>query len=756
MGANGKLTEITQEFVSTARETLETLYAIPTVSKAKLLKSEVEGIYSVEYETKQLDFVREVPRTYSSQATIKIDGSATVISKTSAVELVGVSGSKTIEIDGKLFGVVLRSTETKGSKKRFVEVWENNVLEKSMEVTNIHGEFYADETFGGVAWSPSGRYIAYVAEPKEFDAFKPRGFKKNEENENSFGGMADPRRYEFNEDYGETFTGKRPPVLFVVDVDEESIKQVEGELGGRKDISPGQPIWMKETESEELVFTGYIVEPRHLGQVYCMNRPSQLFSCDAEGNGLRNLTDTSETARSPRVAPDHKSVVYLSSNPFGAHSGASRLVRVWGSSGEREEIIPIVDLPSKDSVGGLPARFPGLFTLYLPKDPWVQVGEKTFLFCETIWNSSNAVIAVDIEAKKVSKIAFPRYNQGSMSFLSEANGIVLMAYSNPAKCGEIVAGHISVNGSDVSVDNYSDLGLIAAKTKGAKLIEEGIEWSVLEYPERTEFLETILTKPKMKTELQKFFWGDSLPPLAVYPHGGPHATFVCGINMIPTFLTILGFVVAQVNYTGSLGFGQKSVDSLVGRIGDLEVDEIVYVAKDLGEKMVVDAGRMVYNGGSHSGYTGAHIAGRYGGLFRGLVLRNPVVNIGEMHARSDIPDWCFGELGMEYTGDMKIHEGKIGGPLMTPEAYKIMWDASPQKYAAQVKDPILVNIGLSDRRVPPEQGYQFCRLVKANGNKEVECKVYPNVGHPLDTVEAIRESVVGFLCFYYKHIGLKR
>lgn len=53
--------------------------------------------------------------------------------------------------------------------------------------------------------------------------------------------------------------------------------------------------------------------------------------------------------------------------------------------------------------------------------------------------------------------------------------------------------------------------------------------------------------------------------------GGPHVSYDTSFQLIPACLALLGFAVALVNYTGSKGFGKKSVDELIGNIGEMEV-----------------------------------------------------------------------------------------------------------------------------------------------------------------------------------------
>ncbi|PVV01256.1 hypothetical protein BB560_004337 [Smittium megazygosporum] len=761
-----------KEFFSDSWRLLELIYSIPTITGATIQKTSFNNLYSINYTTKQSDFVRDTPRSFANFATISTasDYPNTLVSKNDPVELQNVALSCKSQNPSSILRAVLRSIESSGSKKRYVEVWRGSCLLKSLEVTSFHGDFYSDGSLSGIEWSPSERYLVYVAEPKEIEKSKPRGYAKPSEQSSTelsdkqltgrtSVGLADQNRFRFNEDFGESYSGKRPPVLIVVDVLEESVKVVEGELAKQSGITPGQPVWVSTSSGQErIVFTGYNTKARHMGLIYTQNRPSDLFICDIEGENLSKLTDGLYSVRSPRPTPDGKTIVYFASEVYGPHAGCSKLMRVDPETSSITEIVPIIHKSTPSATDLYPARFPGIYALNLPKRPWLSRDDGTqVLFVNSIWESSDAVLAIDIQSHKVSALSNPNNSHGSLVFLSSCSDAVLFAFSTPSKTQDLIVAPISTNTDDfgvsVAVDKWVDLDLVSKDLESSKIIEEGIEWEVLEYPEKTQYLQTILTRPKKSTSYHKYFTDSGKPPLVICPHGGPHSTLTAGVTFTPSLLTLFGFTVAQINYTGSLGFGQESVDQLIGKIGDLDVEEIVYVANDLANsKKTVNKERMVYTGGSHSGFTGAHIAGRYPGLFKAIVLRNPVISIGEMFAKTDIPDWCFSEVGIRYDPNLCLDNPPE--TLLTPETYEKLWKASPQQYVANVQDPILLNIGSIDRRVPPEQGYQFYRLLKANG-KRAECLVYQQTGHPIDSTEAMRESPLSILEFFYKYVGIE-
>ncbi len=91
------------------------------------------------------DHTRNAKRTTSKTFFIKSsrsDGTFTVIASPSQDVSPEVVASA-ISHSGKL-AAVLRETNSAGDKKRFVEVWEGERLEASVNVTKAHGVFYTD------------------------------------------------------------------------------------------------------------------------------------------------------------------------------------------------------------------------------------------------------------------------------------------------------------------------------------------------------------------------------------------------------------------------------------------------------------------------------------------------------------------------------------------------------------------------------------------------------------------------------------
>ena len=113
-----------------------------------------------------------------------------------------------------------------------------------------------------------------------------------------------------------------------------------------------------------------------------------------------------------------------------------------------------------------------------------------------------------------------------------------------------------------------------------------------------------------------------------------------------------------------------------------------------------------------------------------------------MAATSDIPDWTFAELGLEYCQDAPR--------ILSPDIYSRQFHHSPIAVMEAVVTPTLVLIGEGDRRVPPAEGLRWVAWLKSRG-RPVECLVFGDTGHALDSIDA---EMVGFEAIAKFFLGL--
>ncbi|CAG8810341.1 12874_t:CDS:2, partial [Dentiscutata erythropus] len=103
----------------------------------------------------------------------------------------------------------------------------------------------------------------------------------------------------------------------------------------------------------------------------------------------------------------------------------------------------------------------------------------------------------------------------------------------------------------------------------------------------------------------------------VIPHGGPHSVSVIEIKLYIQTLVYLGYSLIE-----------DYVESLIGKIGHLEIEEVQTTVKYFVEKNYADPNAIALIGGSHGGFISGHLVGKFPDFYKACILNNPVLNIG--------------------------------------------------------------------------------------------------------------------------------
>lgn len=215
-------------------------------------------------------------------------------------------------------------------------------------------------------------------------------------------------------------------------------------------------------------------------------------------------------------------------------------------------------------------------------------------------------------------------------------------------------------------------------------------------------------------------------PLIAAPHGGPHAVmtdqFSLGvfffaqlgkimfelINKKTTNEVFIGYATLLINYRGSTGFGEKALNSLLGKIGTNDVSDChASTLAALKKHAFLDPNSVFLFGGSHGGFLVTHLSGQFPDFYRAVSTRNPVIDVASMFPITDITDWTLVEAGLD--------DGKDLEKRYSPELLATMLEVSPIKYVNQVKAPTLLLVGKVDRRVPPTQSIEYYRALQLHG-----------------------------------------
>ncbi|GJN20614.1 hypothetical protein PR202_gb08012 [Eleusine coracana subsp. coracana] len=258
---------------------LQEFVKIPSVGKAWIFNSKNENTSRAMVSFSQSDLVANKMRKFLLNSHISKGASKSLDFQWSPfpTELTGVSAVIPSPSGEKL--LLVRNAEDDSPTK--LEVWGPCQLENEIHIPkSVHGSLYTDGWFEGISWNQEETFIAYIAEepPQPKPVFNDYGYKKDGSSEKdckSWKGQGD-----WEENWGETYSKKRIPALFVVNTSSGEVRSVKGIP---RSLSVGQVIWAP-SSSYCLVFVawssdnGFQETPRKLGIKYCYNRPCALYA----------------------------------------------------------------------------------------------------------------------------------------------------------------------------------------------------------------------------------------------------------------------------------------------------------------------------------------------------------------------------------------------------------------------------------------------------------------------------------------------
>jgi dipeptidyl aminopeptidase/acylaminoacyl peptidase len=185
-------------------------------------------------------------------------------------------------------------------------------------------------------------------------------------------------------------------------------------------------------------------------------------------------------------------------------------------------------------------------------------------------------------------------------------------------------------------------------------------------------------------------------PLVQLIHGGPHAAFgdEWHWRWNAQAFAAPGYVVALVNFHGSMGWGQDFAASILGRWGDQPYSDVMAATDYLIDRGIADPKRMAATGGSYGGYMAAWIASQTD-RFAAIINHAGVCDFQTQYA-SDVTQGRARSMG--------------GEPWDNVEG---MDRYNPMRHAAGFRSPMLVIHGEKDYRVPHAQGIEIYNVYKA-------------------------------------------
>ncbi len=547
------------------------------------------------------------------------------------------------------------------SKRNVFEIWTDQghrLANRIVLPADTHGQVCTDfGWFGGINWSPDESTLVYCAEvnnPKTESFF---GIGTPDENGKAIIGGQYTLGVGKSEDWGEKYGSTALLALFCVNVETGNIGVVKNVPGSSLLNNPksmdggyvlGQPVFSPCGNC--VVYTGWDAGeggemPRRLGAIYCFHRPCKIYSspvtnllhtlsisAPSEDSqvGVRDdgdcvcITPNDRLARSPRFSnPSTEKgakLAYLcNTKGFDTHGGCMALrVCDWDVSngtvmtGTETDVVDLIALPGErpnDTVEVAGIKFPGLFLNQLPEECFAPDGNH--ILATTEWGSVTRAIIISLSDGSVQPLNFNLLdNVNSANFASQrfvcftGDGGIVVAQSEvdrPTLLGylpsfldaktNIVKSLVLANLSPLSSTSSSSCGAVPNFKAGIGYVYK--VFNILPTHGNVKVpVGCILMVPE-NSENAKL-------PMIVVPHGGPHTCM--STSFFPTygFLCKHGrYAILHVNFRGSTGFGQASLESLAGNAGSLDVLDVVSATQSVIDMGVADPARIGVCGGSH-------------------------------------------------------------------------------------------------------------------------------------------------------------
>ncbi|MGD0094129.1 MAG: S9 family peptidase [Planctomycetota bacterium] len=225
--------------------------------------------------------------------------------------------------------------------------------------------------------------------------------------------------------------------------------------------------------------------------------------------------------------------------------------------------------------------------------------------------------------------------------------------------------------------------------------------------------------------------GAGLPPAIIRVHGGPTAQARAAFSPDIQFFVTRGYLLLDVNYRGSTGYGRAYMEALRGQWGVSDVEDALSGARYLTGQKLADPAKLVLMGGSAGGYTVLRALVTQPRFFKAAVCLYGVSNLFTLAADTH----KFEERYLD----------SLLGPL--PEAAAIYRERSPIFHADKIVDPLVIFQGETDEVVPRAQSDAIVESLRRRGVPH-QYHVYPGEGHgwrKAETVEAFYVAVEKFL-----------
>jgi dipeptidyl aminopeptidase/acylaminoacyl peptidase len=599
--------------------------------------------------------------------------------------------------------------------------WEDNAYETEIFVVSSRGGEPVQLTrgrksSGAPAWSPDGRWIAFVSDrtdKRQIYIIDPRGGEAQavtavDEGVGAFAWAPDGSRIAFTMTDSKTDAWKERDKKYgefeIVDAD---YRMTHLHL---IDVRPRESQTPKPTRLTSGAFTvgSFKWSPDSRAIAFDHRADSNAASGGSADISVLQLSDGSVKKIVAQDGPD--------SNPTWSPDGTriafqSAMSNPWFFySNNRIAVVP--------AAGGTPRVVNGSFDEQASIVDWAPAG----IYFSALDKTSSVLYRLDPATARFTAVSKPSgATAGGYSF-SKDFGSVAFTSGNASAFPEVyVASVASMAGTRLT--SFGDQ--IRGWTVGTR---EMISWKSTD----GTTIDGVLHKPADFQPGRRY-------PLLVVIHGGPTGISrpvrvqMGGVYPIELWLA-RGAIVLEPNYRGSAGYGEKFRSLNVRNLGVGDAWDVLSGVDHLVAAGMADKDRMGVMGWSQGGYISAFLATHERQIFK-------AISVG-----AGISDW------MTYYVNTDIHpftrQYLKATPWDDPEIYA---KTSPITYIKKAKTPTLIQHGENDARVPIPNAYELYQGLQ-DQSVPVKLIVYKGFGHGLNKPKAARGAMEHNLEWFGRYV----
>ena len=338
-------------------------------------------------------------------------------------------------------------------------------------------------------------------------------------------------------------------------------------------------------------------------------------------------------------------------------------------------------------------------------------------------------------------IAACRHGQAGQDLvlIDRESGFASPLAEDTAGCGQLSAHENDIYFLAAHADQPTEFARINPETRDVIVVAKppapAVDWTYFSFPERIAYptrdgeeAYAYLYRPTHPEHPA----AEGKPPLLTLCHGGPTGAASAALKLLVQFYTSRGWLVVDVDYRGSAGYGRAYREALNGQWGELDLSDCEDAVYHLAAQGEADAARAAIRGGSAGGYT----------VLRALTAGS-VFRAGASH-------YGIGDLTALARDTHKFESRYLDALLGSEEA---LVERSPINHLDGLNCPVIFFQGAEDRIVPPNQAQAMVEALRTKG-LPVAYIEYPGEAHGFRDGANIAHSIGAEYAFFCRVFGL--